>query len=831
MALASGSNLDQAQTSGESAESRLVGLVVDGKEVGSLEAVFVGEQYYLPVTEIARQVGARVTPRDSGLLLDTPGGQAVIPGEELYVRDGEVFISGDCLRKRLATGNRFDASRYAVILQLPWWRESTEAPAHATGPTPDRSPPPASLSRLRLDYNYYGSDSYDRHALDYRLDGSLLDGGWRVDVVQDLDQDTYLDEYYWLQARDQSQVLLGRQDAYLHPLFPSAEFTGGQMLLSNRSLEPPHAQAITRSDFARSLARPQQDIRGQATAGAVAELRVEGRIVARQRVRLDGEFEFLDVAVPSRGYSQIEVFVRNAGSGALLEVQDFSRSASELLMDEGHQVALFGAGAAGNVMEPHEDEEGGVGIAQWRAGVSENLTLEASYQAYHGVNSAELGLVKGFGRRWVGSIGAVADNGGAGGMAELFGYGERWNLEYLGRELSSGYRDAPAASLHDLRYRYRQDRSLVWGGRARYSDGLDNGDSFVLPGFTWMPHPGVTLGAWPNIDGDYRIDAQYRPTPRDQVTYSYEHDEHRVYASHYAGPGMEYYFDARDRDGHGARFETGMRWFMPSDDRGRFDVAGISTDDGELGYYLRAEKTFLPGIYASLEIRDEPHREPDLNEIYIQGLTVQFRFTMDYSLANGSLVPATMAAGDAATGSIAGRLRVRGGLPVPADLDAVTLLIDGYPQTVPSRDGRFHLGRLDPGVYRVRLDAQSLPIELVPIEESFWVKVAHGAVTRVDFWVEARFGIAGRLTSSTGERLPDARIKILQADGALAAIVRTDRFGLYRVDGLSPGSYRAETLAEDTGGVVAAVDFEIEDDFMFGIDLTLPETDADRSDR
>jgi hypothetical protein len=822
LATTSGNNITVAAE--ESFEMRLVGLIVDGNEVDTLEVIFVHETYYLPVEPIADHTGASLSSGKSALLFETPGGSASIAGDQLFHHDAVVFISRETLRERLVIESRFDSSRYAVVLDLPWWRSPDgQSRAPPQQPTPDRLPPRASLSQLRVDYNYTRFDEVDRHLMDYRFDGALLDGGWRVDVSQDFDQDTYLREYYWLQAQEHSQVLVGRQDALLHPLFPSADFSGGQMLLSNRPLNPVLSYAITRSDFARSLARPQQDLRGRAKAGSIAELRVEGRIVARQRVRLDGAFEFLDVTFPSRGYSQVEVFVLDGSTRTLLETQDFSRTASQLMLDNGHQVALFGAGAAGNIADPEEHKDGGVGIAQWRAGISDTLTLEAAYLGADGVSTAQLGVVRGLGKRWVSSLGLVADDGGTGGMAEVFGYGERWNLEYLGRETEDGYRESPAASLHDLRYRFYANPQVTWGGRARYSDGLTGGDNFVLPGVSWRPNQWTSLSAWPNIDGDYRLDADYRPNPSTQVSYSYESDSHRLFVSRYQPSGVEYYFESRSRGDMDARFESGMRWSSLRDVRSRFELAGISTQSGDLGYYVRAEKTFYPGFYGSLELRDEPALKSNDIEGYDPGLTMQMRFTMDYSLTNGRFVPASKAANDTTTGSIAGSFRVEGGLPIPPGLEKVTLLIDGLPRSVPSRDGRFHIGGLKPGLYRVRLDQQSLPIELVPTGESLWVKVSHAAVTQVDFWTELQFGVAGRIIREDGSYVARSKLWILDEDGNTRVSTYTDQFGLYRADGLTPGRYRVEAVGDDAETVAAATEFTISNDFLFGIDLTLPE--------
>lgn len=130
---------------------------------------------------------------------------------------------------------------------------------------------------------------------------------------------------------------------------------------------------------------------------------------------------------------------------------------------------------------------------------------------------------------------------------------------------------------------------------------------------------------------------------------------------------------------------------------------------------------------------------------------------------------------------------------------------------------------LSPGLYRVRLDPQSLPIELVPTGESLWVKVSHGAVTEVNFLTELQFGVAGRVTREDGSFVARSKLWILDDDGDTRVSTYTDQFGLYRADGLTPGRYRVEVVGDDAQIVSAATEFQISDDFLFGVDLTLPE--------
>jgi hypothetical protein len=814
---------------------RIVGLVTDEGERGDLDVVFDGTEHYLPVRPFAALIGAEATARDDSLVFVTPAGEARVAARELHALDGELYVRESTIRGSFSTPIRFDAARYALVLELPWWRAGGGPRGRRVAPEPDRRPTPVALSGIRVDYQYMHAADADQHVVDYRLDGALAEGGWRVNVEQDFAGETVPDEYFWLRAFDRRQVLVGFQEVLPHPLLPSAPFTGGQVLFSNAPLDPLQSYGLTQSDFARSLARPQQDIRGTTQPGAIVELRIDGRVAARARARLDGTYEFVGVELPSRGHADVEVLVFDRSYATLIDRIDYSRSSSELLLAQGHQVFLLGGGEAGNVLDSRTPAraEGAAGLVQWRRGLTDRLTAEAVVMN-DGIDTyQQAGLAAALGARWVGALGVAADGSGRALQGELAGFGARWRFDYYGEERGDGYQQYGARSAHDIRYEYRAGASLWLGLRGRHDaadvrDGsTDDDNSFLLPGISWTPDPSLDVRAWPNAEGTYRFDTRYRANANTLSTYSYEDEQHTLELSYWRPSGMEYYtrFDydaARD-----SRAEAGVRFALESDYRSFFQAALIGTDAGKLGYFASAEKTLVPGFYASLELRDEPYRgDVDLGGQSAVGAAhagvydtrvVQLRLTADLALAGRRLVPADTRVAYSTTGSIAGAIAVEGA-PDGVDFDGVTLLVDGHAHAVPSRDGRFYVGNLRPGVYRVRLSQASLPIELTPDDESYWVKVAQGAATRVDFAASVRYGVAGRVVGGDGAPRAGVAVRVLDVAGNVAAQSQTDAFGLYRVDGLRPGAYAIEV---DDGSARGRREFAISTAFLFGVDVAL----------
>jgi hypothetical protein len=118
-----------------------------------------------------------------------------------------------------------------------------------------------------------------------------------------------------------------------------------------------------------------------------------------------------------------------------------------------------------------------------------------------------------------------------------------------------------------------------------------------------------------------------------------------------------------------------------------------------------------------------------------------------------------------------------------------------------------------------------LPIELVPYLRSLNAEVSGAAVTRVDFVVRPEFGVAGRVRDATGEPVGGLHVEVLDGAGAVVATTVTDRFGLFRIDGLPIGSYLLRPRPDDLPQVQPATVqriVRITDDFLFEQDLALP---------
>jgi hypothetical protein len=200
-------------------------------------------------------------------------------------------------------------------------------------------------------------------------------------------------------------------------------------------------------------------------------------------------------------------------------------------------------------------------------------------------------------------------------------------------------------------------------------------------------------------------------------------------------------------------------------------------------------------------------------------------FSTDFAVAGGRLVPADNMPWFQDRGAIAGRVSVEDGGRSFGSLANVVVLLNGRPGARTQPGGSFFIGNLAPGVYQVELDQENLPIELMPEGRIVVAKVEAGAVTSVQLVVRPEYGVAGRTRDRAGRPLGGVSIELLNALGITLKADVTDQFGLFRIDGVPPGSYTLRVLPAVCGSrsaesVERAV--VVRADFVFDQDLVVP---------
>jgi len=155
-----------------------------------------------------------------------------------------------------------------------------------------------------------------------------------------------------------------------------------------------------------------------------------------------------------------------------------------------------------------------------------------------------------------------------------------------------------------------------------------------------------------------------------------------------------------------------------------------------------------------------------------------------------------------------------------SDINNIPIFLNGRRMQQRQIKGDFFLGRLQPGIYRVSVDQENLPIELVTEKKEITVEIKKGAVTGMKIPVFAEYGASGFVSGRNGEGLAEAMVSITGGNGA-AAKAMTNQFGYYRIDGLRSGTYTA--AVESVKGISTEStlkrEFRIKNDYVFDIDL------------
>jgi hypothetical protein len=813
-------SFQQADPDEEAIQSELIGIIVDGEEFGTELVYKLGEAYYLPAAILAR-IGVHGAARNGRFYLATPGGE--VETSPHFFRDiyGQMFFHAGMLDEVLQVRWEFATEKYAINMTLPWWQQGLAAETTFNGQDADVDfhPSKVGITQVRLDHTQLFSDDDSYGYSNLLMRGRLADGIWRGELVHQDNRDVRAENYYWMRDFEHVQALAGHQEVLINPLLPTVETTGAQALYSSNSIEFDPFQDQTRSQYVRSFGIPAKDIEGTAQPGAIAELRVNERPIARVRVNLDGTYRFDQVRNNALQFQTTRVHVLDQRSYVELEVQDFTRTPIDLLLEKGQVVGFAGAGVNGNPLDPIRQASGEAAFGLVRYGITESLTMEAGLQSADGRTHQVAGLSASFGRRWALTASAGHHEGAAGYNTDFYGRGERWILNLRSQRFAEGFRTeaSPLSSFNELRYEYWLNTRLSLGLHGRSADGASRNEDYLLPGMTWRFNHRNTLRIWPDFDGEYRFDLRTHHRQRDWFEFVHDSTGTRAEYRYFKGPQFELFGRVVDySEVSRTTAEIGTIWYPNAyDDRSKFAASALGGDGG-MGYRLTWQTSVLPGLFSHLELRDEPVA----TEYADPGLQVRWTVSVDLAISGGRPVPARNDFIQSRAGSIGGRLLLGDGEDIRSEgIEQVAILVDGRPHTAVLRGKHFFVRNIPPGVYEVALGSDYLPMSISPEKLTYRVRVVPAATTTVDFMVNREYGLGGRVADDGGAGLANVQIQILDEAGGLVRSVQTDSYGYYQISGLRAGSYTVRVNGAD--GHTTELEIVISDDFVFDANLTL----------
>jgi hypothetical protein len=820
-------------------EPFLVGIMINGREVGTLDIIEENNTLLIPLETLGELGGFSVKGTQNGIEAKTPLGIVTFEPSIVKQINGLSYVTKETLQKKLDISLELNTADLTLLADLPW-RGGSRQPRSSVQLKPEFLAPSTGLSTLRQELTLSTSSRDTDIRSSTLLGGRLAGGTWRARLNNNFEDQPNLTEYFFYKRSGKFRYQIGRQRLGLHPLLNSLDLTGLQFGYSNLPVNS-FGSSYSASEILPRRSRPVQTFRGQVPPASVVRLRVGGIIVAEQQVGFNGIYEFLDVRLPVGQTNEVELLVFDRNNlRSPIDIRTVRINSSDLLLPAGGNVQLGGVGFSGNLVQDsvfrdfNSNDEGElVGFYQLRQGLSNDLTFEGSLQAVPNSFQSQAGLV------WR-LANPVILSASVGNSFDKMGYAANLDMDFDKLEINAnsqslpeGYRFGESSSSsrerfnHSLELRYSLNNKFNMGFIARSrKDGDNNSSDYILPTFSARPFSKLSLSGRPDIYGKYLLNAFFRPNRDTRLSFntygdSYisdlRYDLNRNYQLSF---GNEFGGDANPR------YSIGLNHNASSFNKLSWNV-GLALSDGEVGPTAGASMQVLPGLFARLNYQAIPSRGGSFNAFDDGRLSLSL--TSDMSVAGGKFTPARYSGISKERGAISGQLAVKGGRQGFDLSNSIVRIYDTRNKNVGATktdsNGNFFVGNLPEGVYVIELEPEELPIELALSKTSLVAEVAASGVTRVDFPIRTEYGVAGKVTDASGQPLKEVSIELVTSTGARVLSGTTDQFGLYRLDGVPVGKYTLRVSPQDelnSNNTLPKRQVVINNKFVYNQNLQLP---------
>jgi hypothetical protein len=586
-----------------------------------------------------------------------------------------------------------------------------------------------------------------------------------------------------------------------------------------------YSQAPLNGQLVPYAANPLTVVRGEGPAGGIAELQLDGQVLLRQTIGLDGRYEFRNVPASPVNAVRLEVAIYEFRDVDVpTRVDRVYAQASNLQLPEDTWVSFAGAGLNGRRFDPNDPARGSAGFYQIRYGVSSRLTLDAVIQGVDGHQYGSLGAAASLGPLGAWALYAARNSAGADAWTFL-GDGGRggWFWHAYSQHLDAGFNEGETQSSDGSTFATESSFAELgrnFGSSARLSlvhgslrDPVNGTIEYTKPALDWRPLPSLALSARPDYRGEYAYSASWYAGARSQVSITRYRD--RVESAAEYDPNSNYRLIATHLRADNAGNRAGL--FLrrqPFGPRHASWTLGALAGEGTTGYFLEGALELRPGLNARLDVL----KDPLIRSGGASSPTVTLNIVADFAVTGSGLARGGYNAALQQIGGISGALVG----PLADGVGRQTLAhigvsLNGQIRTETDAGGRFYIGDLKPGVYRVGLEPDNLPIELSASGAARNVEVRSGVTTRADFRLELRLGCAGRIEGYADPGALSVHIVDVGAQRVTRATISAS--GFYRTDGLEPGSYRIELRRNGAGSLVASLPLILSDRFVFGMDF------------
>lgn len=827
-----------AGTATLSAEQVLVEVFVNRRSSGTHLCFKQDGDYWIPFALFIEQSGLKAP--ESGqekTAYQTSLGIITFTTTSIKIIEQTPCISLGELKKTFLIAGRFNPSSFAIELDLPWQPGSGSVSREKEQVKPDIKAPNSSLSFLRIQPEITCDFVLDpKKNLFLEAGGRIAGGVWDFTMEGDPEKLFFPTRYHWTTYNKNLALRLGTGSGDIYPLISNNDFTGIQYGWNNHNiLNQLDFERYSDSDVFLTLDRTQQrSIEGGGPPASIAELRLDGVVVARQRIGLDGRFTFSNVRMTTDlRKTEVYLYERSLREKPLA-VLDYTISIENRSLPAHELMIRGGGGFTGNPLDESGEKRKLIGFTHIQYGLSSRITLEAGIQNNPQTGSGELlaGSVISLGSNWAAALYGARSNERYGADARLEGHGKHWDISTNSSWKDKGFStdDTEREQSHSLRFStgiFEPVDIILYGNYARTGDGSIR--KFLLPGAYWTISPWLMISALPDDDELYRYEANMRLGSQSDLSVVYEK---KVVA---ADLRVDLSSSLISRILNSYAFETGdnlssiyLDWY-PGESH--FDILrlGTSYSGKEAGFSASWSKFINAGMHFTLQYSynmNNAHRL-ETDENFVENVITpdaqhfaSFTLTWDMGFSGKKTYPINRSAISHTRGGLAGSLDIANDTSLKSsDINNVDILLNGRKLGQRQIDGTFFVGNLKPGIYSVDIDTEKLPLELNIARKSIKAEVSNGAVTEVNFPVYAEYGVAGCLSDSRGNGIPGSQLEIVDGAGNPIGQFTTDQFGYYRADGLRPGNYTVKTSGS---GLPQEKSFTITNDFIFEVNLTVP---------
>jgi len=797
----------------------LAGLTIDAQDrVDGIGIVRRGERTLAALETLLAELGLSARRSGTGAHIDTPLGTAQVDLGECVRAAGGHFCDVETLAAQLALDIVFDRAEYVVRVRAPWPRDAVNLGVSGSMAA-DVSAPKLSVSYARSQLGYRRDRQNDDLYGTGEFGGGMGNGYWRSAWFQDSSGRRGLYDYAWITQRENARYLIGHQVMGLDPLLPSFDLLGAQGVWTNapRTL---FDDALDTRRLVSDRVQPNRSLRGDGPPGGRADLRVDGELVDSVVIPLTGRYVFdrQQRTIDPLAIVQVHLYER-AFDTVPARIEDRTFQTGDRLLPQGAYVHFAGAGVQGNPLGDSRlrDRLDGTGSGFWQAryGASAAVTLEAAVQRSEEGDYAIAGAHIGLGG--YGSLSALVgrnDEGAGAIRIQADGQRRRWFWRGFVQEEDAGYRIGTASGDRVLRYGESGWMGNRWMlsvvGREERDANSGRHVSFVRPALSAQPLDTLSLSIRPDSEGDYGYLVRWAPAPR--VYFNAFRDRQRdQFEAHWALPRDTRLVAGWVRDESAGERRSLLGYREHGGARNWRYGAGVLESEGRVGWLVETGAELGAGTYLSAQATDDPLGRRN----GIGGATMWLNLSVDLVNTGRGFTRSTYRSDYSRLGSIAGRVSAPAARSDEA-LAGIPVRVDSEVRAYTDDKGNFHVGGLAPGVHRVELDDENLPVDYAPTRRRLGVEVRAGRSTPVRFGLEQRLGLAGRAVDVAGNARAGVHVRLLAIDGRELGTQATDTYGYFRFSELAPGRYRVELQSG-----ASRREFELVDRFLFEQDLVL----------